>query len=267
MLAFLEQYEGEVTLAALVIVFVLLSVCEAVFPRRQPTDGTGWRWLNNVGLAVITITVASWTQLILSLAAARWVSGHEFGLLQVWQAGWGFSVIITVVVLELAVYIYHRLMHRVPWLWRLHAVHHSDTGFDLTLAYRNHPLAAIFLLGIRLPVIVLLGPPVYAIVIYEVARVAQDLFSHSNVRIPERVENWLRYVIVTPDFHRLHHSSTRRFTDSNFSSTFPWFDYLFGTVSNKPYAEHEDLEVGLEYFRSPRDTRLDRLLLMPFRKF
>jgi sterol desaturase/sphingolipid hydroxylase (fatty acid hydroxylase superfamily) len=176
-------------------------------------------------------------------------------------------MIFTVVVMELESYSIHRLSHRVPCLWRLHAVHHSDTDFDLTTAYRSHPLEGVFLFIVRGTVIVLLGAPVYAIVIYEAARVAQDLFGHSNVRIPSRVESWLRYVIVTPDFHRLHHSSNSFFTDSNYSATFPWFDYLFGSVSNKPYAEHVDLEIGLEYFRSSRDTRIDQLLLMPFRNF
>jgi sterol desaturase/sphingolipid hydroxylase (fatty acid hydroxylase superfamily) len=118
-----------------------------------------------------------------------------------------------------------------------------------------------------LPVIILLGAPLYAVVVYEIINIAIDLFSHSNVRVPERIEKRLHTFIVTPDYHRVHHSSNRRFTDSNFVSMFPLFDRLFGTANDKPYNEHEDLEVGLEYLRSPRDTHIDQLLLMPFRKF
>jgi sterol desaturase/sphingolipid hydroxylase (fatty acid hydroxylase superfamily) len=84
------------------------------------------------------------------------------------------------------------------------------------------------------------------------------------LRLPERLDSVLRKFILTPDFHRLHHSSEARFTDSNYGSMVPWFDYLFGTASNRPYDEQTDMELGLEYLRQPRDSRLDRLVLIPF---
>jgi sterol desaturase/sphingolipid hydroxylase (fatty acid hydroxylase superfamily) len=267
MLGWFEQHLGILSLAVATAGFVLLSICEAYFPRRHPATSMGWRWLNNLSLFVVTSLTLRQTQLILPISAALWVSSVEFGVLQIWQPGWVYAVVITFLVMDFSTYVYHRLLHGVPLLWQLHAVHHSDTEFDLTTTYRNHPFVAIFLQIARLPVIVIMGAPLYAIAIYELANIAFDLFSHSNVRIPERLENRLRHAIVTPDFHRTHHSSTRRFTNSNFSGMFPVFDHLFGTASYKPYKEHEKLEVGLEYLRSPRDTRLDQLLMMPFRKF
>ena len=267
MLDFLDQHQPIINLAVLIAGFVVLSLCEVLFPRRRPPNPMGWRWLNNISLTLITFFVAHNAQILLSLLAAWWASSAKIGLFQVWQPGWAYTIIITLLVLDFSNYVYHRLLHRTPLLWRLHAVHHSDTEFDLTTTYRNHPLVAIFLISVRMPVIVLLGAPVYVIIIYGLYNIASDLFSHSNVKIPERVDRLLRYFIVTPDFHRAHHSSTKCFTDSNFATMFPLFDHLFGTASDKPYAEHEELEIGLEYLRSPRDTRLDQLLLMPFKNF
>lgn len=261
---FHSDHRGLAILAILVSAFTAAAILEALFPRRAEQPGMAHRWINNIALAVLTISIVNWLEIALNVSVAWWVSGQDLGLLQHWETGWLASLLITFVVLELSVYAFHRLMHRVPWLWRLHAVHHSDTEFDITLAYRNHPLAAAFLLCMRLPVIVLLGAPAEIILMYEATRVVQDLLSHSNIRIPPHVEKRLRLLIVTPDFHRLHHSSTRRYTDSNFSSTFPWFDYLFRTASQRPFRDHETMQLGLERFRQREDSRLDNLLLMPF---
>lgn len=267
MLGFIEQQKDILILSVLIGGFVLLSICEALFPRRNSENSMGWRWLNNISLTVTSAAVVRQIRLIPPIATAWWVSNAEVGLLQIMQAEWPLALIVTILVMDFTNYVYHRVFHKVPLLWRLHAIHHSDTEFDLTTTYRNHPFVAILLLVARLPVIICLGAPVYAIVIYEIVNTAIELFAHSNVRIPERFEQRLRYFIVTPDFHRTHHSSNRHFTDSNFAGIFPVFDFLFGTARHKPYIEHEKLKVGLEYFRSPRDSRLDQLLLMPFRKF
>ena len=267
MLDFLETHQGALLLAVLVGSFVVLSLCEVLFPRRRPEGYMGWRWLNNVSLTVTSLVLVRQVKLILPVTAAWWVSSTEFGLFQVVDGGWIFTLVVTFLVLDLSTYFYHRMSHAVPWLWRLHAVHHSDTEYDLTTTYRNHPINVIVGLGARLPAIIVLGAPVYAIVAYELFSTAIELFTHSNVRVPEKLDKKLRYIIVTPDYHRTHHSSTRRFTDSNFAGSFPLFDHLFGTVRSRPYLEHEKFEVGLEYFRSSRDSRLDQLLVMPFREF
>jgi sterol desaturase/sphingolipid hydroxylase (fatty acid hydroxylase superfamily) len=252
-------------LATFVATFAVVNVLEAHFPRRDESSNRARRWGNNIALAILTISLTNYFQVLLNLTAAWWVDEKDFGLLAFWDPGPLLSLLLTFLVLELSGYIYHRLLHAIPWLWRLHAVHHSDTGFDFSLAYRNHPLAAAVLVTARMPVIVLLGAPMEYVFAYELTRIVQDLLSHSNVRIAPGWEKYLRYVLVTPDFHRLHHSSDRRHTDSNFSSTFPWFDYLFGTATDKPFEMQQRMEVGLEYFRGRKDMRLDRLLLMPFR--
>ncbi|MCB1866668.1 MAG: sterol desaturase family protein [Chromatiales bacterium] len=263
--AFLLEHEGEIILAAMVFGFVVVALAESTVPRRNITATLGWRWLNNLGLTLVSILAADWVKLALILSTAWWVDQQQFGLLQWWEPGAVASLIVTFLVMDLTLYLYHRWMHRSPLLWRLHAVHHSDTEFDVTLTYRSHPLVVLVMALLRLPVVVALGAPLWALILYEAFGVLHDLFSHANVRIPEKIERWLRYFIVTPDFHRLHHSSDRRYTDSNYGQNFPWFDHLFGTARQRPFQDHESMEIGLERFRDRRDTRLDQMLLMPFR--
>jgi len=263
----LETHESLLVLAILAGSFVLFSLGEVLLPRRRPERDMGWRWLNNVGITLTSLFVVRQVKFVVPIAAALWVSAAGVGLLQVVEAGWVTTIVLTFLMLDFASYAYHRLSHRVLLLWRLHVVHHSDTEFDLTTAYRNHPINVILALATHLPAIIILGAPVYALALYAMVTTAVELFAHSNIRLPERLDRFLRYVVVTPDYHRIHHSSTRQFTDSNFAATFPLIDHLFGTVRYRPYAEHEDLEVGLAYFRTPRDSRLDQLLLMPFRKY
>lgn len=264
---FLEQQQALLALGLLVACYLILSLGEILLPRRRPGPTAGWRWLNNLSLTLTSMLLLRQVKLLMPIAAAWWAAQAGFGLLYVIDAGWLLSLVATFLLLDLATYFYHRISHSVPLLWRLHMVHHSDTDFDLTTTYRNHPINLIIALGARLPAVILLGAPVYAIVVYELASIVAELFSHSNIRISERWDRRLRRFVVTPDYHRTHHSSTREYTDSNFASVLPLFDWLFGTGSTRAYVEHEECEIGLEYFREPVDSRLDHLILMPFRNF
>jgi sterol desaturase/sphingolipid hydroxylase (fatty acid hydroxylase superfamily) len=159
------------------------------------------------------------------------------------------------------------LFHRIPWLWRLHAVHHSDTELDFTSTYRHHPLENLLGTIAAIPLTLLLGPPVIVIAVYQGFRVTVNILSHSNIYLPETLERWLRRLIVTPDFHRGHHSTDRQYTNSNYGSSLTVFDHLFGTATQRTFNEQADMPVGLHYFRGRRDSRLDQLLLMPFREW
>ena len=158
----------------------------------------------------------------------------------------------------------HRAFHKVPALWRIHQVHHADTEVDFSTTYRHHPFEVLIMQAATVPVIVVLAPPVTAVLAQELIRTVINVVAHGNIHVPERVNRVLLWFMVTPDFHRLHHSSDRRFTDSNYGATLPWFDYLFKTASHKPFAEQATMQLGLEYARAPEDSRVDRLLLMPF---
>lgn len=244
---------------------VFAAIAEGFFPRRAASDGLAFRWANNLALAVVNqvvftaLVILLTTTLISSLSSSEgWLSGSvPFGL---WS---GF--VVTTLLLELFGYFLHRLFHSVPWLWRIHAVHHSDTELDFTTTLRAHPVETMVLLPVTGPLILMLGLPVASLVLYLIVRICLITFCHSNIYLPPAVDRVLRYVIVTPDFHRMHHSSNRKYTDSNYSIAFPWFDYLFGTHTRQPFKDHENMEIGLEYFRDRKDSRIDRLLMCPFR--
>lgn len=267
MLDDLVQHESTVLFATLIGAFCAVALAEMVFPRRTITRSLGFRWVNNIGLALTTTLSNRFFYLVLGLGTTSWLYRQDVGLVPWLDLPWAAGFGLVLLVLAFGDYVTHRLVHAVPFLWRLHAVHHSDTEFDVTTTYRNHPFAALVLLLLRLPFIAVLGAPPAMLLVYEATRMAQDLWSHSNIRLPVALDRVLRWFIVTPDFHRVHHCSDRRFTDSNYSSTVPWFDYLFGTYRYRPVEQHVDMEIGLEHFREPRHSRLDGLLLLPFRSF
>ncbi|MGM0701018.1 MAG: sterol desaturase family protein [Pseudomonadota bacterium] len=261
----LMAQEPWIRIAAFGSVLLLMAVWE-VLAERRPQQVRRWqRWPSNL-LIVVVDTLA--VRLIFPLAAvgAALVSADK---------GWGFfnliaapgwlAILASVVVLDVAIYFQHRLFHAIPWLWRLHRMHHADLEFDVTTGLRFHPLEILFSMGIKLSVVTLLGAPALAVLIFEVVLNATSMFNHGNVRLPARVDRWLRLVVVTPDMHRVHHSIVRRETDSNFGFNLPWWDRLFGTYRDQPAAGHLGMTIGIEDFREPRDLRLDRMLIQPFR--
>jgi len=190
--------------------------------------------------------------------------------------GWGLfnlaalpnwiAVAASVVLLDLAIYLQHVLFHAVPALWRLHRMHHADLAFDVSTGLRFHPVEILLSMLIKLTVIAALGAPALSVLIFEVMLNATSMFSHGNIRIPERFDRVLRWLVVTPDMHRVHHSILPRETNSNVGFNLPWWDRLFGTYRPKPAAGHEAMTIGIEQFRDWRELRLDRMLLQPFRE-
>ena len=263
--AFLEAHESTILVSTLIGALLIGVLWEALAPRRPEAGSLVYRWVNNLSLTVLNHIVVYWTGAALAIMTAWWAQSEGFGLLQHLDLGLSGAFLVTLLVMEFLAYVLHQVVHRVPILWRLHAMHHSDVEVDFTTTYRHHPLENVVMLAVGAPVVVLLGAPVAAMVLYQFLRVSVNVLSHSNIRVPENVERWLRYLVVTPDFHHLHHCSDRRFTDSNYSAAVPWFDYLFGTATRKPYAEYATMELGLERFRDPIDARIDQVLLMPFR--
>ena len=169
------------------------------------------------------------------------------------------------ILLDFAIYLQHVLFHAVPALWRLHRMLHADLEFDVTTGVRFHPVEILLSMGIKLGVVTALGAPALAVLLFEVLLNATSMFNHGNVALPQRIDRILRWMVVTPEMHRVHHSVTARETNSNFGFNLPWWDRLLGTYRDQPEAGHLGMTIGIEQFRDPAEQRLDRMLTQPFR--
>ena len=256
-------WESTIRLAAFLGVLVAMGVWETVAPRRKYTASKPARWLSNLGLAVIN-TLA--IRLVLALGAvgiALEAQNQRWGLLNhVAWPGW-LEVILGVLALDLVIYLQHVLFHAVPVFWRLHQVHHADPDFDVSTGLRFHTIEIVLSMGIKAAAIVLLGAAPLAVLAFEVLLNATSMFNHSNVRMPLWLDRVLRLIVVTPDMHRVHHSTIRRETNSNYGFNLPWWDYLLGTYRAQPKLGHEGMRIGLAHIPAERAVGLHRLLAIP----
>ena len=261
----LLSQEPVIRLAMFLGIFSLMSVLEGVASRRRRSVSRLRRWPGNLGVAALDALLARVAVPAGAVGFALFAQARGWGFLQ--PLGWPvwLKVIIAVVVLDLAIYLQHRAFHLVPVLWRLHRMHHADPDVDVTTGARFHPCEILLSLGVKFLIIVILGAPAMSVLLFEVLLNATAMFNHSNVRVPALMERVLRCFVITPDLHRVHHSILRRETDSNFGFTLPWWDWLFRTYRAQPEAGHDDMILGLEQFREPKELRLDRMLTQPFR--
>jgi sterol desaturase/sphingolipid hydroxylase (fatty acid hydroxylase superfamily) len=258
-------YEPFIRLGAFGGVFTVMVIWELVGPRCKQAIGRGMRWPSNLGVVMVDTLLVRLVFPVTAVGLALVAETHGWGLfneitLPVWIA-----VFASVVLLDLAIYFQHVLFHAVPALWRLHRMHHADLEFDVTTGLRFHPIEILLSMVIKLAVVAALGAPAVAVLIFEVLLNATSMFNHGNVHLPLGFDRALRWFVVTPDMHRVHHSILARETNSNFGFNLPWWDRLFGTYRAQPAAGHEGMTIGIEQFRDPRELGLDRMLLQPFR--
>jgi sterol desaturase/sphingolipid hydroxylase (fatty acid hydroxylase superfamily) len=260
----LLEYESTLPLSVLALSSGVIAVWESWAPRRSAAAPLRTRWLNNVGIWLLASFLVRWTFPALGVAFAVVVAERGWGLLQFVPVPSGPAVALSILALDLQRYVEHWLFHHVPALWRIHRVHHTDTGYDFTLGLRFHPAEALVTAAASLAVVGLLGVPPLAVLAYQALSLASSVFSHANIRVPGGSEGLLRHAVVTPDMHRIHHSAAPLETNSNLGNLFPWWDHLFGTYVGEPAAGHERMVIGLERFRELRDLMLPRMLVNPF---
>ena len=261
----LLAYEQFIRLAAFCGVFALMAIWELIGPRRTQTIGRGWRWPNNLGVVVVDTLLVRIFFPTTAVGLALIANGHGLGLFNVVPLPAWIGVVASVILLDLAIYFQHVLFHAVPALWRLHRMHHADLDIDVSTGLRFHPIEILLSMVVKLAVVLALGASALAVLLFEVLLNATSMFNHSNVRMQEGFDGVLRWFIVTPDMHRVHHSILAGETNSNFGFNLPWWDRLFGTYRAQPAAGHEAMTIGIEQFRDPRELGLDRMLLQPFR--
>ncbi len=259
-------HEGPLRLGAFLGVLALVGLGEVLAPRRRLTQSKGVRWLNNLVLVALNTLVLRVTFPLLAVGMAMLALQRGWGLLSLLALPAWLDVLVTILVLDAVIYAQHVAFHFVPPLWRLHRMHHADLDFDVTTGARFHPVEIVLSMGIKLGVVVALGAHPAGVVLFEVLLNATAMFNHGNLRLPQGLDRWLRWVVVTPDMHRVHHSWVRAETDSNFGFNLPWWDRLFRTYRAQPAAGHAAMTVGLREFRGARELWLDRLISQPLRE-
>jgi len=246
-------------------VFVVMALWEAVAPRRGRQLTRRARWPHNIAIVVLnTLLVRALVPTAL-VGMALHAEARGWGLLGGSRLSAWILVPLCIVLLDLAIYLQHVMVHAVPFFWRFHRVHHTDLDFDVTTGARFHPVEIVLSLSVKFAVIIALGPPATAVLAFEVILNATSMFNHSNVRIGLGVDRALRWLVVTPDMHRVHHSIEQDETNSNFGFNLPWWDRLLGTYRPQPRAGHEAMSIGIRGVRDPRlCDRLSAMLMMPF---
>jgi sterol desaturase/sphingolipid hydroxylase (fatty acid hydroxylase superfamily) len=246
-------------------VLVLMMLWELAAPRRTFAIGRWQRWPSNLGIVIVDSLIVRLLVPATAVGMAALAAERGWGLFNLFPLPGPAVFIASVLLLDLVIYGQHVVFHHVPVLWRLHRMHHADLVFDVTTGVRFHPLEIVLSMLLKLAAVTALGAPPAAVLVFEVLLNATSMFNHGNVSLPERIDSVLRWLVVTPEMHRVHHSIIRRETDSNFGFNVPWWDVLFGTYRAQPEAGHLGMTIGITLFREPRELRLDRLLIQPFR--
>ena len=263
---FLQTHEVAIRLGFFVGIFVVMALWEVLAPRRALTAGKAIRWVNNLGLVALNTLLLRLLFPAAAVGMAVFAAQQGWGVLNYVELPFWLAVLIAVIALDFVIWLQHVMVHAIPVLWRLHRVHHADPDYDLTTGARFHPIEIILSMLIKFATIAVLGPPVVAVIIFEVLLNATAMFNHGNVRLPARVDRVLRWFVVTPDMHRVHHSVEDDETNSNFGFNLPWWDRLFGTYRDQPRGGHEGMTIGIRGYNQPRDVSwLPGLLVLPFR--
>jgi sterol desaturase/sphingolipid hydroxylase (fatty acid hydroxylase superfamily) len=243
-----------------------VAVWEGLAPRRRRTLGWPLRWPSNLAVVALNTVLVRLLFPVTAVGFAALGEERGWGLLSRLALPHWLAVVLAFLGLDLAIYLQHVLFHAVPVLWRLHRMHHADLDVDVTTGGRFHPIEILLSMAIKLAAIAALGAPALAVLAFEILLNATSMFNHGNIRMPLPLDRVLRWIVVTPDMHRVHHSVVPRETNSNFGFNMPWWDRLFGTYRAQPALGHEAMTIGIGQFREPREQRLDRMLTQPFRQ-
>ncbi|MGB5255486.1 MAG: sterol desaturase family protein [Sedimenticolaceae bacterium] len=263
---FLQTHEAAIRLGFFIGIFAIMALWELWAPRRVLTVDKAIRWANNLGLVALNTFLLRLLFPAAAVGMAALADDQGWGLLNHFQVPVGLAIPLAVIVLDFVIWLQHVMVHAIPALWRLHRVHHADPDFDVTTGSRFHPIEIILSLLIKFATIAVLGPPVIAVITFEVLLNATAMFNHANVRLPAKLDRILRWFVVTPDMHRVHHSIEDDETNSNFGFNLPWWDRLFGTYRDQPRGGHERMTIGIRGYNQPRDVSwLPGMIMLPFR--
>ncbi len=259
--------ETTIRLAVFLGLFVLLALAEVLLPRRKRDIKRKARWFTNIGLIIIdslTIRLMAFILPVLAVAAAADANNHGWGLLGLVNWPNWLEVILAILTLDFVIWAQHLITHKIPLLWRLHQVHHADRDMDVTTAIRFHPIEIALSMVLKIGVVYALGPTAFAVILFEILLNGSAMFNHANIRLPHKLDQIVRLVLVTPDMHRVHHSDIRAEHDSNYGFSLSIWDRMFGTYIAQPAKGHDNMTIGLRW-QDERPLKLVWNLLLPFR--
>ncbi|MDF1578843.1 MAG: sterol desaturase family protein [Desulfobulbales bacterium] len=258
------EHEATIRLGFFFGILAMVALGELFSPRRALTMSRPVRWFSNLAVVAVDTLAVRLLFPIIGVQVAMAARENGWGLLNIVDPPAWLGVLIGILLLDLVVYLQHVMFHTVPLLWRLHMMHHADLDIDVTTGLRFHPIEILISMVIKMTVIAALGPTVMTVIIFEIILNGTAMFNHGNLKLPIKLDRYLRLLVVTPDMHRVHHSVTIRETNSNFGFNFPWWDRILGTYRAQPVLGHEKMTIGLAQFRDPGQNNLFRMLLMPF---
>lgn len=262
---FIVENEASIRLSVFIGMLVIMGLWELFAPRRAIKISKLLRWGNNLSLVFLNSVLLRLVFPAAALGMALFAQQQGWGLFNYLDYNPWLEVVLAVIILDFIIYLQHVLVHAVPALWRLHRVHHADLDFDVTTGLRFHPLEILLSMLIKIATIAALGPAVLAVIIFEVVLNGMAMFNHGNVGLPAKLDRLLRWFVVTPDMHRVHHSIEDDETNSNFGFNLSWWDRLFGTYREQPRKGHIDMTIGIDKFTTTQQsTWLHGLLIMPF---
>jgi sterol desaturase/sphingolipid hydroxylase (fatty acid hydroxylase superfamily) len=251
-------------LGSFLVVLAAMGAAETLWPRRRLSTGKGRRWFANLSVAALASLLTRALVPLLPAGVAAYCAVHGIGLLNFISLPPVPAWIVSVLILDMVIYWQHVLFHRRRLLWRVHRMHHADLDIDASTGIRFHPIEIVLSMLIKLAVVLVLGPPAGAVILFEILLNGCAVSNHANVRIPLPVDRVLRLFLVTPDQHRVHHSTDMREANMNFGFNFPWWDRMFRTYKPQPDLGHEGMRIGLNIFRDREFGRLTRMLSIPF---
>lgn len=264
---YLITNEPSIRLGVFLSILVVMMLLEVLVPKRKLTCNKPYRWVNNISLVAFNTLLLRLVMPAGAVGVALYCKQHSLGLFNYLNVSLLLTMVASIFIMDLVIYWQHRMFHSIPVLWKLHRVHHIDQDIDVTTGARFHPIEIILSVLIKMLVVLLLGAPVEAVILFEIILNATAMFNHSNVHIPAVLDKWIRWVLVTPDMHRVHHSQIRRETDSNFGFNVPWWDRIFSSYQDQPKLGHDKMNIGVKGFDDMnRSQNIFKLLIHPFSK-
>jgi sterol desaturase/sphingolipid hydroxylase (fatty acid hydroxylase superfamily) len=262
---FVTNHEATIRLSFFLGILCVMGLWELIAPARKSVIAKSTRWINNLGLVVVDTILLRVLFPAAAVGLAVVAQDQNAGLLNNIDVSLAVATVIAIVLLDLIIYLQHVMFHALPILWRLHQVHHADLDYDVTTGTRFHPLEIVISMGIKAGAIFLIGPPVVAVILFEIILNVCAMFNHGNVRLPLWLDKIIRVLLVTPDMHRVHHSTIINEANSNFGFSLSLWDKVFGTYRAQPKLGHDAMDIGVSYSKDPKQvTWIMGLLTMPF---